>query len=1596
MKKILQLFSIVAFTMFMGLKANSQISNYSFSESTGNTFSSISGSGTAVSLVDDGDAQVNIGFTFTYNGSDYTQVNIGSNGYMAFGSNSATSYSNDISSTSSGKMEVVAPFWDDLDPTSGGNVYYLSQGSSPNRTLIIEYNAIPKYGGGATLMAQIVLYESSFNIELKYGASSGSFSSGSIGINESPGGSSHYISVTPGSPASSSTTTAANSLTAAPADGVNYLFTYTPPSCPNPSGQSESSVTTTSASLDWTENGSATQWNIEYGAAGFTQGNGTTVSVSSKPYSLSGLTSNTSYDWYVQTDCGSGSTSSWIGPSTFKTPQVQASVQSLPFSEDWESNSLHIGTIWNTDAGSVCTIQTSTASKNAGTYGLEQYGNSSSGFTTPSDLADAKTKAVSGGDNEDWTTWNRFSVDLSSVSNPWLSFYYALGYKYNDNYNNFWVQVSTDGTTWTDLFSTQTNGADIAYNKKPLDLSAYNGTSQLYIRFFHNGKYSDNYLYLDNIEVKDVTCPDPTAQTETNKTLNSADLGWTENGSATQWDIEYGAAGFTQGSGTTVSVTANPYNLSGLTANTSYDWYVRANCGSGSTSSWTGPSNFSTSDGKANNPTPTDNAINIALSSTTLDWDDVTNATGYHISVGTSSGATDVVNNVAISGVTNSTYTVSSNWSPNQDYYWTITTDYSGGQVTGDEWSFLTVDGKATNPVPTDNATGVLITAKTLDWDDVADATGYHISVGTSSGGTDIVNNVAISGGTSSSYTVSSNWSYSTVYYWKVTTDFGSGVQATGDEWSFTSECGTYSSFPYTEDFSSWAPMCWDVDHTSTGSTDDWINYSSSAAEANFWGQSSGKTDIMISPTFDVSGLTTPVIDFNWSHKYNSSYPDDSLSVEITDDGGTNWHQIWTKGGSKLESNDGAGDTAPGSYINSGDIDISAYGNTIQIRFFATSGYGPNLYVDNFRVREKPTCPDPTAQTETNITISAVDLGWTENGSATQWDIEYGAAGFTQGSGTTVSVTANPYSLSGLSANTSYDWYVRANCGSGSTSSWTGPHNFSTAKYSKVTTGKTTKCSPHFARDGGSGSFYFYDKYSFTVPTSDNYDIIANWTQGSETAYDGYLYLYENSFDPSNPATNKIGYDDDNDNGNGSTHGSKIAGQALNSGTTYIVVGTSYSDNQSIGTMEFKIEGSYTATANATADYNGIQSGPTHSITATDGTSYSSEYGCDDSQGWTNYYDESGSASDYSDDKLLLSVKRNGNDFGATTVTVAGAAGSSFISASSSFSKYVNSFSGWYVFNRYWVLSPTTQPSSDVQVRFYYQTADFNDLNTALNGAGRSTIANRTDMSIYKINDLSSSGYDPDPANNHVDIPKASAYDADGAWIYSPPTSSTSVNNAKWADGSYESDYYFEFTVAHFSGGGGGAAGTSDDGSLPIKLLSFNAFANGDINQVIWETAIEMNVDKFIIERMNPETQKIEQIGEVKAVGNSNKVQSYSFNDTKPLDKAYYRIRNIDNDGATETYNWVYVKRGNNEFRLLNLYPNPAQNTVHIDIVNPSEHNTHLEIRDMVGKIIFTKDYSTKTALQNIDINLSEISAGTYYLSIDNSKNRIIKMLIIK
>ncbi|MCB0409453.1 MAG: fibronectin type III domain-containing protein [Flavobacteriales bacterium] len=182
------------------------------------------------------------------------------------------------------------------------------------------------------------------------------------------------------------------------------------------------------------------------------------------------------------------------------------------------------------------------------------------------------------------------------------------------------------------------------------------------------------------------TCNDPSALSASNINPNSIDLGWIENGTATTWDIELGTAGFSPtGTPTQNDVTSNPYTYNSLSPSTSYDFYVRADCG-GLQSNWIGPFNFTTA---ACNLLPPNglSASNITSSSADLSWNENGNSTIWDIEYGISPYSftgTPNINNTTINP-----YPLSG-LNPSTTYQFKVRAECGGNSVWIGPYSFTT------------------------------------------------------------------------------------------------------------------------------------------------------------------------------------------------------------------------------------------------------------------------------------------------------------------------------------------------------------------------------------------------------------------------------------------------------------------------------------------------------------------------------------------------------------------------------------------------------------------------------------------------------------------------------------------------------------------------------------------------------------------------------------------------------------------------------------------------------------------------------------------------------------------------------------------
>lgn len=100
-----------------------------------------------------------------------------------------------------------------------------------------------------------------------------------------------------------------------------FDFSYSFVSCAPVSNLSISTITANSATLTWTAPTPApSSYDIEYGAIGFTQGTGTSVSVTSPSYTFTSPPAGTNISFYIRTNCGLGSLGTWMGPYNIFLP----------------------------------------------------------------------------------------------------------------------------------------------------------------------------------------------------------------------------------------------------------------------------------------------------------------------------------------------------------------------------------------------------------------------------------------------------------------------------------------------------------------------------------------------------------------------------------------------------------------------------------------------------------------------------------------------------------------------------------------------------------------------------------------------------------------------------------------------------------------------------------------------------------------------------------------------------------------------------------------------------------------------------------------------------------------------------------------------------------------------------------------------------------------------------------------------------------------------------------------------------------------------------------------------------------------------------
>lgn len=182
--------------------------------------------------------------------------------------------------------------------------------------------------------------------------------------------------------------------------------------------------------------------------------------------------------------------------------------------------------------------------------------------------------------------------------------------------------------------------------------------------------------------------------------------------------------------------------------------------------------------------------------------------------------------------------------------------------------------------------------------------------------------------------------------------------------------------------------------------------------------------------------------------------------------------------------------------------------------------------------------------------------------------------------------------------------------------------------------------------------------------------------------------------------------------------------------------------------------------------------------------------------------------------------------------------------------------------------------------------------------------------------------------------------------------------------------------------------------ALPIELLSFEAIAQeNETVHLTWTTASERNNDFFTLEK-SVDGINFTPFATVPGAGNSEVVLDYEDFDLDPYSGiSYYRLKQTDFDGLY-TYSDIRTVVFD-ELIFVNLYPNPTQGQLSLEIGTQHDDEAHLQISDLNGRIVFENDYQANAGVTTIQIDISSFAAGVYTLHVSTSKeNYIVKELM--
>ncbi len=168
---------------------------------------------------------------------------------------------------------------------------------------------------------------------------------------------------------------------------------------------------------------------------------------------------------------------------------------------------------------------------------------------------------------------------------------------------------------------------------------------------------------------------------------------------------------------------------------------------------------------------------------------------------------------------------------------------------------------------------------------------------------------------------------------------------------------------------------------------------------------------------------------------------------------------------------------------------------------------------------------------------------------------------------------------------------------------------------------------------------------------------------------------------------------------------------------------------------------------------------------------------------------------------------------------------------------------------------------------------------------------------------------------------------------------------------------------------------------LPVELTSFTGNNVEAGIALEWTTDSEVNNEGFEVE-FSLDARSFETVGFITGNGTTNEPQSYQYiHKTNRPGSLYYRLKQMDFDGAYEYSDLIEVMREKENDGTIVIFPNPAREAFTITVSNPERLSSSVKVTDLLGKVIFSTSFQADEAPDFFEKEISSLTQQMYIVT---------------